>query len=243
MELKMIDFIFQAFGKMGYTHPLHPPITHLPVGLVAATFIFALVALLFRRTILPSLSYDRIILLAFIFAFPTIFLGYADWQHHYYGAWLHPIKVKLVLSGVFLILLFVGLIYGRKAGGESKGALAIYALCFLSVTGLGFYGAQLSLEEKPVAPTEAVNRFQAGEELFATNCSSCHSQKSDIFTSPQFVNLSTFLAFIRNPVGPTGTPINMPPFLADKITDDQGLKLHQYLVTMRAINVLNPSGK
>jgi mono/diheme cytochrome c family protein len=239
----MIDFIFQAFGKMGYTHPLHPPMTHLPMGLLVAAFIFASVALLFRRTILPSLSYDRIILLAIIFAFPTIFLGYADWQHHYYGAWLYPIKVKFVLSGVFLILLFVGLIYGRKAGGESKGALAIYALCFLSVTGLGFYGAQLSLEEKPVAPTEAVNRFQAGEKLFATDCSSCHPQKSDIFNSPQFVNLSTFLAFMRNPVGPGGTPSKMPPFLADKITDDQGLKLYQYLVTLRAITVLNPSGK
>jgi len=239
----MIDFFYQAFEKMGYTHPLHPPITHLPMGLLVAAFIFALVALLFQRTILPSLSYDRIILLAIIFAFPTIFLGYADWQHHYYGAWLHPIKVKFVLSGVFLILLFVGLIYGRKAGGESKGALAIYALCFLSVTGLGFYGAQLSLEEKPVAPTEAVNRFQAGEKLFATDCSSCHPQKSDIFNSPQFVNLSTFLTFMRNPVGPGGTPSKMPPFLADKITDDQGLKLYQYLVTLRAITVLNPSGK
>jgi mono/diheme cytochrome c family protein len=239
----MIDFIYQAFEKMGYTHPLHPPITHIPVGLVAAAFIFALVALLFRRTILPSLAYDRIILLAFIFVFPTIFLGYAEWQHHYYGVWLHPIKVKLVLSGVLLILLFVGLIYGRKAGGESKGALVIYALCFLCVTGLGFYGSELSLEEKPVAPTEAVNRFQAGEKLFGTNCSNCHPQKGDIFTSPQFANFATFLAFIRNPVGPGGTPSAMPPFLADKITDDQGLKLYQYLVTIRAINVLNPTGK
>ena len=56
-RLRMIDFIFQALAKMGYTHPAHPPITHLPVGLVAAAFIFAFVALLFRRTILPSLSY------------------------------------------------------------------------------------------------------------------------------------------------------------------------------------------
>ena len=238
-----MDFIFQALAKMGYTHPVHPPITHLPVGLVAAAFIFALVALLFRRTMLPSLSYNRIILLAFIFAFPTIFLGYMDWQHHWYGAWLHPIKIKLVLSGVLLILLFVGLIYGRKAGGESKGALAIYALCFLCVTGLGYYGAQLSLEEKPVAPTEAVKRFQAGEKLFATNCSGCHARKSDIFNSPQFVNLSTFLAFIRNPVGPGGTPSKMPPFPTDRVTDDEGLKLYQYLVTLRAITVLNPSAK
>jgi hypothetical protein len=45
VELKMIDFIFQVFGKMGYAHPLHPAITHLPVGLVAAAFIFVLVAL------------------------------------------------------------------------------------------------------------------------------------------------------------------------------------------------------
>ena len=206
----MIDFIFQALAKMGYTHPAHPPITHLPVGLVAAAFIFAVVALLFRRTILPSLSYERIILLAFIFAFPTILSGYMDWQHHWYGAWLHPIKIKLFLSGIFLILLFVGLIYGRKAGGESKGALAIYALCLLCVTGLGYYGAQLSLEEKPVAPTEALNRFQTGEKLFATNCSGCHARKSDIFNSPQFVNLSIFLGFIRNPVGPEGHRARCP---------------------------------
>ncbi len=235
----MIDFIYQAFAKIGYTHPLHPPFTHMPVGLVTTAFIFALVALLFRRTVLPSVAYNRIILLAFIFIFPTIFLGYAEWQHHYYGVWLHPIKVKIVLSGVLLILLFAGLVYGRKVGGESKGALAIYALCFLCVTGLGFYGGQLSFEKKPIAPEEAVNRFQGGEKLFETNCRNCHPQKIRIFASLQFETLSNFLAFIRKPMGPGGTPSNMPPILEDKLTDDQVLQLHQYLVIIRAINVLN----
>src|SRR4030066_221413 len=51
-----------------------------------------------------------------------------------------------------------------------------------------------------------------------------------------------FMLFVRTPGGPGGTPSKMPPFLADKITDDQGLKLYQYLVTLRAITVLNPSG-
>jgi uncharacterized membrane protein len=74
----MINVFFQLLDKIGYVHPVHPPLTHIPMGLVIGAFFFALVALLFRRSILPSLAYRRIILLALIFAFPTALFGYTD---------------------------------------------------------------------------------------------------------------------------------------------------------------------
>jgi Mrp family chromosome partitioning ATPase len=36
--------------------------------------------------------------------FPAMLFGYADWQHYFAGGWIYPIKVKLALSGVLLIL-------------------------------------------------------------------------------------------------------------------------------------------
>ncbi len=82
----MIELLYQVLEKIGYFHPIHPPLTHIPMGLVFGAFTFALVALLFRRTILPQLAYNRIILLALVLAFPTILFGYTDWQHFYEGA-------------------------------------------------------------------------------------------------------------------------------------------------------------
>lgn len=71
----MIDLFYELLGKIGYTHPVHPALTHIPMGLIIGAFIFALVALLFWRTILPSMAYRRIILLALIFTFPTALFG------------------------------------------------------------------------------------------------------------------------------------------------------------------------
>jgi len=38
----MIEFIYQTLTKFGYTHPLHPTLTHVPIGLVIGAFLFAL---------------------------------------------------------------------------------------------------------------------------------------------------------------------------------------------------------
>jgi uncharacterized membrane protein len=46
----MIESIYQTLANFGYTHPLHPTLTHLPIGMVMGAFLFALVALVFRRT-------------------------------------------------------------------------------------------------------------------------------------------------------------------------------------------------
>jgi uncharacterized membrane protein len=218
----MTEFLYQALEKIGYTHPVHPPLTHIPMGLVFGAFIFALIALLFRRTILPVLAYNRIILLALIFSFPTILFGYTDWQHFYEGAWLFPIKIKLALSGILVILLSIALIVGRKAKAETKGTLAIYTLCFLTVIVLGYFGGQLVFEGEG-RPLTVPMRFMAGEKLFATHCNDCHPHGEDILDAYPLSDFSTFRAYLRNPQG------GMPPFPAEKISDAQAMKLYQYI--------------
>jgi hypothetical protein len=66
-----------------------------------------------------------------------------DWQHYFAGAWLFPIKMKLPLACVLLVLLFISIILGQKFGVESKSTLTLYTLSFLTVVFIGFFGGQL----------------------------------------------------------------------------------------------------
>lgn len=218
----MIESMYKFLEKIGYTHPLHPPLTHVPMGLVIGIFIFVLVAGVLRRPVLPIVAYRRIILLALVFTFPTILLGYADWQHFYEGAWLFPIKVKLGLTAVFLILLVVAFIYTRRIESETKGALAIYTLCFLTVAALGYFGGQLTLEGE--VPSEAVPmKFLAGKRLFMANCDDCHSGGEGIVNTQPLSSFDAFRAYLRNPKE------GMPPFPSEELPDQQAMRLYKYI--------------
>jgi hypothetical protein len=59
-------------------HLVRPAFTHIPMAFIIGAFVFALVALVFGRSISPSLAYGRIILLGLIFAFPRALFGYTD---------------------------------------------------------------------------------------------------------------------------------------------------------------------
>ena len=48
-ESTMIDAIYGFLQGLGYGHPLHPPLTHLPMGLVIASFVFAVLSLLISQ--------------------------------------------------------------------------------------------------------------------------------------------------------------------------------------------------
>jgi len=222
----MIDLLYQLLEKIGYTHPIHPPLTHLPMGLVIGLFIFALLAVLFRHTMLPQLAYNRFVLLAIVFSFPTILLGYTDWQYFYEGSWSFPIKLKFALSGVLLILFYIALISGRKAKAETRSTLTIYTLCFLTVTILGYFGGQLAIEGE-WRPQAATVRFLSGEKLFAVNCNDCHPGGRDIQNTSQLTNFNTFLAYLHNPRGA------MPSFPPEKISEKQAKKLYGYLIKLQ----------
>jgi uncharacterized membrane protein len=170
---KMIESIYQTLTKFSYTHPLHPTLTHLPIGMVMGAFCFVLVALIFRRTKLAQTA-RHCSVLALIAALPTAFLGILDWQHFYGGSLLFPIKMKLVLAGILIVFLILAVIFGFFGETFSKFVISLYVLCLFSVIGLGYFGGELVYGTKAPAVGVAEGPAAEGAMVFKQNCSACH---------------------------------------------------------------------
>jgi mono/diheme cytochrome c family protein len=227
----MIERVYQFLDVVGYPHPLHPALTHMPIGLVFGALLLGLTALIFRFELVARAARYSIVI-AFIFLFPTVLLGYMDWQHYMSGGWLQPIKIKLILGAALFVLLFLALIVDSGAGSASKGIIAIYGLCFLATIGLGFFGGQLVFAGKvPEAPPE----FRAGQMVFKGNCSGCHpyggniaDPEAPLLGSDDLEKLDTFLRFIRDPRTDSGKRGVMPPIQLSRVSDEQAKQLRLY---------------
>ena len=235
----MIESIYQLLARIGYTHPLHPPATHLPAGLIIGGFCFAVVAWIFNRKNVAQ-SARHCFILALIMAIPTILLGLMDWQQRFGGAYLFEIKVKLVLAGILLFLLLLAVVYSALTGGFTKTVLAIYTLCLLTVIGLGYFGGELVYGTREPAAAQTKGLAAAGEQLFKQNCSACHlTDSTDTKVGP---GLKGIFAQAKFPV--SGRPVSddnfrqilkipvskMPPF--GHLTDEQVNALLNYLKTL-----------
>ena len=44
-----MEGVYKYLQGMGYDHPLHPPVVHMPTGLVIGAFLFILAAIILRR--------------------------------------------------------------------------------------------------------------------------------------------------------------------------------------------------
>ncbi len=228
----MIDSLYYFLEKLGYPHPLHPPFAHVPIGLVTGALFLALTAWWRQRPVL-ALAARYCLIFALIFLAPTALFGYTDWQYFYAGGWLFYIKVKIILAGILLVLLLIGLMVSRHAEGKFLAPLAVYFLAFLTVVGLGYCGGQLVFGGWTAPfPVE----LRVGARLYRGNCSGCHPHGGNIATpnlplrlAPQLADLDTFRAFLRHPTMPNGSPGEMPPFPADRISDQQVEDLYQYI--------------
>jgi uncharacterized membrane protein len=225
--------LYNALAAMGFADPIHPPLTHIPMGVVVAALIFGLTGWLLRRPALGQAA--RYCLgLAWLFIFPTVLLGFMDWQHYYQGAWLLPIIVKISLASFLFVLLSIGLILVKTGLEESKALLAIYLIAFLTVGGLGYFGGRLVFGGRaPAAPPA----LEAGKKLFENNCMACHpnggnaiSPEAIIIGSDMLKDLPTFLGWIRDPRLDSGKKGPMPDFLPGKISDEQARQLYDYLI-------------
>ena len=241
----MIDFFYRALQALGYSHPVHVMVTHMPVGLVTGAFALQLIALLFRKKGLTR-SARHAFILALIFAVPTVVFGIMDWIHFYNGAWISAIKVKIVLASILLVLLVAGVFLGRPGKAGATVMLVLYALSFLLVVGLGFYGGNLvygesvgAAEPAPVPQQGLASPadIQAGGTIFAANCQSCHPKGGNIVepslhlkTSKKLASLDSFVAFVRDPKMPNGKAGEMPPFGKSDIDDRQAGQLYGYIV-------------
>jgi len=166
-------FFYQFLEKIGYTHPLHPVLTHLPVGLTIGAFLFALASMVFQKSGLLWTA-RHCILLALIALPPTALLGYWDWQHFYGGVPLFPIKMKLGLAALLLILLTVAGIFGTPEKASAKKAGVYCFFCLLVVAGIGYFGGELVYGNRTAAKEMPKGLAAKGAELFRQDCSACH---------------------------------------------------------------------
>lgn len=169
----MIEFIYQTLARFGYTHPLHPPLTHLPIGMVMGAFIFALAALIFRRTSLAQTA-RYCIILGLLAAIPTALLGLMDWLHFFGGTLLLPFKMKIILSVILIAFLLLAVVLGFFGERFQKILFVLYALCLLTSIGLGYFGGEVVYGTRAPEGVKLGDQAAKGVAVFEQNCSACH---------------------------------------------------------------------
>jgi uncharacterized membrane protein len=229
----MLEVVYKSLEAIGYYHPIHPTEVHMPIGLIVGGLGFSLTALVFRRPALAQAA-RYCFILAFLFMFPTIIFGIMDWQHYYSGFWLHPIKIKFILSGILLVLLSVSVFIERKGLGPRALVVPVYALSFLMVVALGYYGGELVLGGRGTSIPPKLG--QAGS-VFKANCAPCHPHAQTITkpriplrNAPQLATFEAFVNHLRNPRLPDGSPGHMPAIPRQNLSDEQAWELYQYIV-------------
>lgn len=232
----MIELFYQALGTMGYTHPVHPTLTHVVIGMVLGAFVFGFVSWV-RKLATFALTARHCTMLALIALFPAALFGYMDWQHYYAGGWFFEIKLKLVLASILLILLSITVLFRAPTEEGSINIVLIYGLCLFTVVALGYFGGELVYGSETKEPSAAAADVEAGEVLFTSNCSACHPDGGNIFKAdlplkeaPQLTDFSTFLAYIRSPKARDGSQTSMPAFGAEKIPDQRAKEIYEYVI-------------
>ena len=235
----MFEFMYQTLTNFGYNHPIHPTLTHVPIGMVMGAFIFVLIAVITRKTNLVQTA-RHCSVLALIAAVPTALLGLMDWQHFYGGSLLFPIKMKLILAGILIVFLALAVIFGFFGETFSKLVISLYALSLFSVIGLGYFGGELVYGTKAPAAGVAGGPVAEGAMVFQQNCSACHLTDSTatkigpglkgIFKGDKFpvsgltVSEDNFRKQLQKPLG------KMPPF--GHLPPEQVETLIAYLKTL-----------
>jgi uncharacterized membrane protein len=247
----MIEALYRFLKSVGYEHPIHSPIVHMPIGLITGAFVFFVIALLFKRKQL-ILSARHASILALAFAFPTILFGVFDWIHFYHGAMIPAIKYKMVLAGLVLVLLGLGIILGSEVKIRSAAMVLVYTFTFLAAVGLGYfggnlvYGSGLAAEVSQIgvsqgasaAPTTpaAVGSAGEGKALFNDNCAACHPGGANVIVaslpikgSKRLSDLDAFEKFLRAPTMPDGKEGGMPAFSDDALSSTQVKSLYDFV--------------
>jgi uncharacterized membrane protein len=239
----MIDGLYQFLASIGFNEPLHPPITHMPIGLVVGALVFFLIAIVFKRKNLV-LSARHASILAFAFAFPTILFGVFDWIHFYKAALIAPIVIKMALAGIVILVLGAGIILGSEIRLHSMWMTIIYAAAFICVIGLGYFGAGIIYGRGTGNANEQLTKQElSGKEVFTMNCGACHANGENsidprypLKTSQKIKDQAGFIAFVRDPKTADGSPGNMPAFMESDISGEKAGDLFAY------INAMNTAG-
>ncbi len=138
----MTEIIFEFLNNIGFTHPVHPALTHIPMGMVMGAVVFRLAAFLPRMKMLAKTGYHCAVL-ALLGVAPTVFTGYLDWQYRYGGVWEFLIVLKMALAAVLTILLVMVVIKDDAENPRLDRRTGFYLLLVLVAIGLGYSGGEL----------------------------------------------------------------------------------------------------
>ena len=137
----MIAQFYATLQSFGFTHPLHPMLVHLPMGMIVGAVVFSLAAVRWPNSHLRQTA-GHCAILALIGIGPTIAAGTMDWLHRYGGLWQPLIVAKFALAGLLTALL--ALAVWRNSCGDTPGRMCLYyLLCLACAGGLGFAGGEL----------------------------------------------------------------------------------------------------
>ncbi|SMC59945.1 hypothetical protein SAMN02746065_10576 [Desulfocicer vacuolatum DSM 3385] len=138
----MIEAMYHLLESVGFVHPLHPAMTHIPMGMAMGGFVFALIFFLlekeeFLRTAYYCISFGLAGIL------PTVVFGFTDWQYRFGGEWNFLIVMKMIFAVLLTASFFMAIKFSLSCQENHKKILFIYALCLAFATGLGFMGGEL----------------------------------------------------------------------------------------------------
>jgi uncharacterized membrane protein len=138
----MIDSVYHFLEGIGFNHPLHPGLTHLPMGMVMGGFTFILVyALLKKPEFLTAATYCMG--LGFLGIFPTVLLGVMDWQYRFAGTWSALIILKMIVAVGLTAMMLAALKFSLGNPVRPLKLVGVYLACLLLAIGLGFMGGEI----------------------------------------------------------------------------------------------------
>ncbi|MFH2061173.1 MAG: DUF2231 domain-containing protein [Pseudomonadota bacterium] len=138
----MTEIIFDFLSTIGFKHPLHPALTHIPMGMVMGAVTFRLVSLIPKFKFLARTGYHCVIL-GLLGIVPTVFAGVLDWQHTYGGQWEFLIILKMILAGALTLVLVIIALKDNPETPKFDNKTLLYLFTVLIAIGLGFSGGEL----------------------------------------------------------------------------------------------------
>ena len=137
----MIEGLYNFLALLGFHHPIHPIIVHIPMGMVIGCVAFSLADKIWKSKNFDQTAF-HCALLATIFVIPTYIAGFLDWQHVFGGDSSIWITIKLILGAVLTVVLIFTVV--QKMRGISQQKLFLLYLLSLAICGgLGFSGGEL----------------------------------------------------------------------------------------------------
>ena len=93
----MVENLYSFLATVGFTHPLHPMLTHVPMGMIIGMVVFSLLGLIWKNNNLTETAFHCCVL-ALLAVGPVIGAGILDWLHLQQGEWNKYIIVKMILG-------------------------------------------------------------------------------------------------------------------------------------------------